>query len=708
MAEGAEVAALESAGSRHGSTTVLLQGNVPLPTRLKMTGDLGENWRRWRQIWESYEIVSRLSEQSDEYRVAVFITCVGQDALEIYSALPFKEEGDKKRIQPVLALMEAYCVGDTNVIYERFQFQRRTQEPDETVEQFVTALKALATSCQFGDTQEERLRDQMVFGVRDLDNALRKQLLQRKDLNFSSCLEACRSFEATTRQMKVMSTTEKVHSVQHKEKRPPAKDKQTMKTPTKDTLRSGNCGYCGLQHKKGAANCPAYGKCCSACNKMNHYARQCRAKKKSALKTRVQELRETDSELEEDDLMTLTLTTCEEEMYVVSNTKHQKQIFATMLVKGTRIRFQIDTGATCNVVKERELPGQCEVHPTRRMLRLYNNQKLAPVGICGLELTNPRTSQVFTKEFVVVKEAETSILGAEAAQSMGLVEVRYDQISQTEMINENPESPSKGQLLREYADVFQGEIGTFQGTAHLEVDPQVPAVQTPIRKVPVAMKTRLKEELDRLEMLGVVEKLETPTDWLSALVTVKKTNGKIRICLDPKPLNKALRRSHYPVRTLDDVLQELSKARVFSTADVRNGYWHVMLDDESKQLTAFGTPYGRYCWKRLPFGLSVSPEIFQRELNHMIDGIPGIFLIADDILIIGEGETDQAAVQDHDRKLHACLQQCRRKGIKLNEDKFHLRRTTVSYMGHLLTDSGLKPDTLRRFEQLLRCPSPQM
>ena len=99
-----------------------------------------------------------------------------------------------------------------------------------------------------------------------------------------------------------------------------------------------------------------------------------------------------------------------------------------MLVKGTRIRFQIDTGATCNVVKERELPGQCEVHPTRRMLRLYNNQKLAPVGICELELTNPRTSQVFTKEFVVLKEAETSILGAEAAQSMGLVEVRYDQI----------------------------------------------------------------------------------------------------------------------------------------------------------------------------------------------------------------------------------------------------------------------------------------
>ena len=96
--------------------------------------------------------------------------------------MPFREEQDKKRIQPVLELMEAYCEGDTNVIYERFQFQRRTQENDETVEQFVTALKALPTSRQFRETQEERLRDQMVFGVRD--NALRKQLLQRKDMNF--------------------------------------------------------------------------------------------------------------------------------------------------------------------------------------------------------------------------------------------------------------------------------------------------------------------------------------------------------------------------------------------------------------------------------------------------------------------------------------------------------------------------------------------
>ena len=121
-----------------------------------------------------------------------------------------------------------------------------------------------------------------------------------------------------------------------------------------------------------------------------------------------------------------------------------------------------------------------------------------------------------------------------------------------------------------------------------------------------------------------------------------------------------------------------------------------MLDDESKQ---------RYCWKRLSFGLSVSQELFQRELNHMIDGIQGIFLIADDILIIGEGETDQAAIQDHDRKLHAFLQQCRRKGIKLNEDKFRLRRTTVSYRGHLLTDSGLKPDPQKILE-ITQVPKP--
>lgn len=162
---------------------VVLQGSVPLPPKLKMGGDIRS---AWRQIWDSYEIVSRLAAQTDDYRVATFITCIGAEALDVY-----KTEEDKTNMETVLRLMEAHCIGETNTIYERFHFQRRQQEPGERVEQFVTALRALAKACNFGGALDERVRDQIVFGVRE--NDLRKQLLQRRDLTVSMCVDMCRA-----------------------------------------------------------------------------------------------------------------------------------------------------------------------------------------------------------------------------------------------------------------------------------------------------------------------------------------------------------------------------------------------------------------------------------------------------------------------------------------------------------------------------------
>eukprot|EP00118_Oscarella_pearsei_P024025 m.296592 g.296592 ORF g.296592 m.296592 type:complete len:311 (+) comp40764_c1_seq17:319-1251(+) len=172
----------------------------------------------------------------------------------------------------------------------------------------------------------------------------------------------------------------------------------------------------------------------------------------------------------------------------------------------------------------------------------------------------------------------------------------------------------------------------------------------------------------------------------------RKPSGQLRICIDPKPLNKALKRSHYPSPVLDDLLPELSKARVFSVCDVKHGFWHVKLDDPSSLLTTFATPYGRYRWLRMPFGISPAPEIFQRKLHEALSGLDGIFLIADDILVAGEGDTMQEATKDHDRKLEALLQRCREKGIVLNVAKLKLRQHQVIYWGHLFTAEGIRPD----------------
>ena len=107
------------------------------------------------------------------------------------------------------------------------------------------------------------------------------------------------------------------------------------------------------------------------------------------------------------------------------------------------------------------------------------------------------------------------------------------------------------------------------------------------------------------------------------MVAVKKS-GELRVCIDPKPLNDALKREHYQIPVIDDLLPDFTDARVFTKADLASAFWHLELDHESSMLTTFATPHRRYRWLRLPFGLSVSSEIFQKRLHQELDGLPGV------------------------------------------------------------------------------------
>ena len=92
------------------------------------------------------------------------------------------------------------------------------------------------------------------------------------------------------------------------------------------------------------------------------------------------------------------------------------------------------------------------------------------------------------------------------------------------------------------------------------------------------------------------------------MVVERKINGKLRVCLDPRPLNKALKRAHYLMPAVDDILPALANARVFSVCDLRNGFWHISLDEEFSYLTTCATPFGRYRWLRMPFGIFTSTK----------------------------------------------------------------------------------------------------
>ncbi|CAB4029473.1 Transposon Ty3-I Gag-Pol [Paramuricea clavata] len=170
--------------------------------------------------------------------------------------------------------------------------------------------------------------------------------------------------------------------------------------------------------------------------------------------------------------------------------------------------------------------------------------------------------------------------------------------------------------------------------------------------------------------LNLIKRLFAVNDTSDETVVVEKNNGKVRVCLDPRDLNKAVLRDHYPMRTIEEVAAELNGAKVFSTIDASSGFWQVKLHAESSKLVTFNSPLGRYKFLRLPFGINSAPEVFQRRMTQALEDIEGVAVIVDDILVWGTALEEQ----------------------KLNKEKSKIQTSELSYTGHLLTRHGVKPD----------------
>ena len=134
-----------------------------------------------------------------------------------------------------------------------------------------------------------------------------------------------------------------------------------------------------------------------------------------------------------------------------------------------------------------------------------------------------------------------------------------------------PECPTVANqnILHEYSDLFQG-LGGIPGEHTIKVDPSIPAVVHPPRKVPVSLKDKIKDELDRMEQTGVIVRQTEPTDWVNSMVAVVKPN-KIRICIDLRGLNKAIQRDHFPMMTIEEVVASMPQAKMFSVLDTTSG-----------------------------------------------------------------------------------------------------------------------------------------
>ena len=248
---------------------------------------------------------------------------------------------------------------------------------------------------------------------------------------------------------------------------------------------------------------------------------------------------------------------------------------------------------------------------------------------------------------------------------------------------------TRARILADYKNVFEG-LGHIGESSTFVVNPDHSPVQHE-PSTPVTLQKEVKEKIAGLERKGIIQKVTDPTDWISSMVIMSKP-GKLRICLDPRDLNKVIQRPKYQMPTLEEILPKLSKAKVFTTLDAKDGFYQIGLDEESSKKTIFWTPFGRYRYLRMPFGISVAPEEFKCKLHGKLTGSEGVEILPDDLLVVGYGDTQEEADADHDANLSKLLDRAREVKLELNSKKTNLKRPQVKFMGHVISKDGLKPD----------------
>ena len=179
---------------------IMQSSSIQPPAPLSFSGDLAANWKHFHQVWTNYTIITGQEKQTEEYKVALFLHCIGSEALKTFNGFSFDDESDRKKLDKVIEKFEEYTIGRINETFERYRFNSRNQEPSEGIDAYVSALRNLAKTCNFGSLHDSLVRDRIVFGVQSKHT--RQKLLQERKLTLEKCIDICRSNEATSSQMK--------------------------------------------------------------------------------------------------------------------------------------------------------------------------------------------------------------------------------------------------------------------------------------------------------------------------------------------------------------------------------------------------------------------------------------------------------------------------------------------------------------------------
>ena len=494
------------------------------------------------------------------------------------------------------------------------------------------------------------------------------------------------------------------------------------------------CIRCGDTRHRSGFSCPAAKYHCKAYSKVGHFTSRCLTKPKTV------------NQITQDEESAYLNAWQDDSNYFICQIRDQKTItkwlYANLPLvqqchhhRRTYLRARIDPGADVNVMPAtvyKQLTGDTELKnlgPVKCTMRVYTTEAIKNLGSLKVFVKYPgQKPELIT--FNITDQQGSVLLSCEDVLKLHLITPKPDledmvegskliasqaDINQIRNTTHEQESPQelptpqaitcKEDIRKYFPDVIDG-LGTFPGKPyHINIDPSVPPKRLPARPVPIHQQAEFKGQLQEMLGAGVIVPVTEPTPWINSFVIVetmdKLGNIRMRICLNPTPLNKAVIRESYHSRSPDDIYHHLCNAKHLTVVDFRKHYWQCLLDEESSYLTTFNTPYGCFRFVRIPFGVNVSGDAVQRKTDEIYNTLPNVLGIADDIIIWGDKEDGS----DHDEALARFLQVTRENGLRINFDKIQYKTTEVTFFGETYSTKGHKPAT-DKVQAITQMPTP--
>ena len=564
--------------------------------------------------------------------------------------------------------------------YICYRFYNYKQQKGQLLVIYIAKLCHLAATCEWTEAQlAENICNKFMMGLQN-ECLLQQLLSQDHKKALEELLELARTFEAAEHES--LKRADNDHGKKESDagtvaatgKQPRSgksqnfpKSQRTAKTKgTSLQPASKPCASCGGAHLR--STCRFRNVTCRHCGKIGHIAKVCRST--AAVQGPEQPL----------DSAVITINKTAD-----SDDRHIPPVFQTIYLPelDKRLRLVIDTASPLTFINTKTWADlhQPKLEATTKVLGAFEGQPIHPIGYFQTTVQHQDDPTISSLLKIYITQRGINLIGRDGQVKLNIT-IHPEQF----VTAVTTPSTTLQEIITMNEALFKPQLGcctTFKATLTLREDTQPKYCK--VRKLPFALKPVVGAELDRLEKQQVLEKV-SHSDWATPLVVVRKPGGKVRLCGDFKvTLNPALKNDVYPFPLPEELFQKLNGGHKFSKLDLAEAYLQVPLEEASSELTVINTHQGLYRYKRLPFGLSCAPALFQKLIEQLVGDIPGVACYLDDIVVTGCSE------QDHLSHLRLVMEKLNTAGLRLKLEKCHFFQESVTYLGHVLDKAGIHP-----------------